>query len=224
VLKRIKNLFNSFFKVPVVKKEVSKELNKRDRDIRTVQHAFKLDRLQYSPEAVGFPSQELQFSIYQEISSHINKDESIIDFGCGRGDFLAFRIGQIQSDVDYLGIDKNDELIVAGRTVYEGIHLQCMDWNDINIKKDCAINILSCNVNYDNISKLDTTQYLLKIIEKMMTVSKKGIVTFFEKSVVQDKFLEYDIKSLMSILTKDYNIVTDYIIKDMLLTLVITHK
>ena len=48
-----------------------------------------------------------------------------------------------------------------------------------------------------------------------MSVSKKGILTFFEKSVIPDNkdFIEYDIKLLTNILTKKYNITTDYIIK-----------
>ena len=224
MLKKLKNLFNSFFKSPkILKKELPKK-SKRDTDIQIVQNAFKLDRLQYSAEAVGFPSQELQFYIYQLVSKHINKNDSIIDFGSGRGDFLAYRTSQIQSTVDYLGIDKDQDLINAGKSIYKGIRLKCIDWNEVETKKDCAINILSCNINYDNIPDLDTTQHLLKIINKMMSVSNKGIVTFFEKSVIPEQFLEFKIKSLMSILTKKYNVATEYIIKDMLLTLVITHK
>jgi len=229
VLKRIKNLVNSFLK----KRKEKKQIIKEKEGILEVQDAFRLDQLQYSPGAVGFSTQELQFSIYQHVSKYIDADESIIDFGCGRGDFLAYRINRLGLDVDYLGIDKDLEIIDAGRSIYKGIQLECLDWNSIETKwdkkalsKDCAINILSCNVNYDNILNLNSEQYLLNIIDKMMSVSKKGILTFFEKSIIPEDntFIEYDIKSLTSILTKKYNITTDYILKDMLLTLVITHK
>jgi len=222
VLKRIKNLVNSFLE----KRKEKKRIIIEKKGVQEVQNAFKLDQLQYSPEAIGFSSQELQFSIYKHVSKYIDVDESIIDFGCGRGDFLAYRINQLGLDVNYLGIDKDLEIIGAGRSVYKGIQLECLDWKDIKTKKDCAINILSSNINYDNISNLVPEQYLLNIIDKMMSVSKKGILTFFERSVIPDNkdFIDYDIKLLTNTLTTKYNIITDYILKDMLLTLVITHK
>lgn len=222
MLKIIKNFVNSFFEKRKEKKRKLKETH----DIKIVQNAFKSDQLQYSSNAVGFSTQELQFFIYKHVGKYIDADESIIDFGCGRGDFLAYRINQLQLNVDYLGIDKDLEIIEAGRSIYKGIQLECLDWNSIKTKKDCAINILSCNINYDNISNLIPEQYLLNIIDKMMSVSKKGILTFFAKSVIPENkdFIEYDIKSLTNTLTKKYNITINYILKNMLLILVITHK
>ena len=159
MLKRIKNLVNFFLE----KRRKRKRIIVEKKGVEEVQTAFKLDQLQYSPEAVGFSSQELQFSIYQHVNKYIDAGESIIDFGCGRGDFLAYRINQLQLDVDYLGIDKNLELVGAGRSIYKGIQLEWLDWKDIKTKKDCAINILSCNINYDNALKKRMNKSTFKV-------------------------------------------------------------
>ena len=48
------------------------------------------DYLEYSAEAVGYENRQIQWDTYRAILNYIGEEESILDFGCGRGDFERF--------------------------------------------------------------------------------------------------------------------------------------
>ena len=75
--------------------------------------------LEYSSEAVGYENREQQWDTYRIIANYINEGDSVLDFGCARGDFERFFEQEFNETLDYIGVDMNQQLIDAGKKVYE---------------------------------------------------------------------------------------------------------
>ena len=75
---------------------------------------YDTDYLEYSSEAVGYPNREEQWNTYRTVVGFIPEGESILDFGCARGDFERFYQTEYQQKLDYVGVDMNKQLILAG--------------------------------------------------------------------------------------------------------------
>ena len=63
--------------------------------------------IETTSEAVGFENRESQWNAYRIISQYINPEGSVLDFGCGRGEFKSFFLDEFSYDLDYTGIDMN---------------------------------------------------------------------------------------------------------------------
>ena len=112
------------------------------------------DYLEYSAEAVGYQDRQSQWNMYRTITTYIQPDEegdmSILDFGCGRGDFERFYTTEFPgTDIDYVGIDFNRQIVNAGLSAYDNeVEVRCTDWFNLpdDLKEDWAININSNNL------------------------------------------------------------------------------
>ena len=83
------------------------------------------------------------------ISNYIQESESVLDFGCARGDFERFYQTEYGQELEYVGVDMNQQLIDAGNKVYEEeVELVCKDWFELDkdITADWSININSSNI------------------------------------------------------------------------------
>ena len=98
--------------------ELQNELDVIDSDVDEINESFDEEYLEYSAEAVGYENREQQWDTYRVISNYIEEGDSVLDFGCARGDFEKFYEQEYQSDIDYIGVDMNQQLIEAGRKVY----------------------------------------------------------------------------------------------------------
>ena len=126
--------------------------------------------LEHSAEAVGYGNREMQWNLYRSITAHIPEGSSILDFGCGRGDYKLFHADDYTFDIDYIGIDMNENLINAGKSVYgDLIDIRCLDWFSLpkDLKQDWCINIKSNNLRYDADIKTTDDQYLKDTIQSM---------------------------------------------------------
>ena len=149
------------------------------------------DYLEYSPEAVGFTNREEQWNTYRTVTGFIPDGDSILDFGCARGDFERFYKTEFNESIDYIGIDMNKQLIEAGLKVYNNeVDIRCVDWFKLenNIKKDWCINVGSCDLRYDANLKLDDNEYLQSTLTKMYQHANKGIIAIFasDQSEIKD--------------------------------------
>ena len=140
------------------------------------------DYLQYSPEVVGYDTREQQWETYRIISNYMGDPDryaSVMDFGCGRGDYLAFHTQEFGKDlIDYYGVDLNQPLIEAGKEVNPKFNIEAKDWFDVNDAAegyDWCININSSNLRYDATMKEDI-EYLHESIRKMYECAKQGVV------------------------------------------------
>ena len=127
-------------------------------------------------------NREEQWNTYRTVVGFIPEGESILDFGCARGDFERFYKTEYNESIEYIGIDMNKQLIEAGLKVYNNeVDIRCIDWFNLesNIKKDWCINVGSCDLRYDANLKLDDNEYMHSTLKKMYQHANKGIVAIF---------------------------------------------
>jgi len=139
----------------------------------------------YSTDVVGYPNREIQYKTYAKINSLIPIEDSILDFGCGRGDFYNW-VKSIpgHESKKYIGVDFDKSLIQSGNNLYKDISLIDSNWNSISrsLNADWCININSMNYDY-NQSK-DTKKYLQKTIKKMLKHANKGVILLLASELV----------------------------------------
>jgi SAM-dependent methyltransferase len=185
------------------------------------------DYLQYAAEAVGYADREMQWNVYRSITAHIPEGASVLDFGCGRGDYKLFYSDDYKSDIDYIGIDMNQQLIDAGKQAYENrVDLRCIDWFSLpnDLKQDWCINIGSCNLRYDADIKTLDDEYLKNTIRTMYKHANNGVVILLasEASSFEDGLLNYNAGSILNWALKEFkNVALDHSFSNDLFTLVI---
>ena len=144
--------------------------------------------LEYSSEAVGYENREQQWDTYRTIANYLGEGDSVIDFGCARGDFERFFEQEFNESLDYTGIDMNQQLIDAGKKVYnEEVELICQDWFklDKDLTADWSINIGSSNLRYDADTVRNDMEYLQDTISTMMKHCEKGCVLLLASDQTQ---------------------------------------
>ena len=142
----------------------------------------------YSTNVVGFANREVQYKTYAKIASIIPSEDSILDFGCGRGDYFGWHASVYGTDMlKYIGIDLNKSLINAGKEIFANIKLINKDWNRIqrNVSADWSININSNNLQY-NKTKVDE-KYLYKTIDSMYKHAKKGVIILLASDLTKEE-------------------------------------
>ena len=157
--------------------------------------------LQHSPESVGYGNSQLQMLAYNLVATHLPPDDSILDFGCGRGDFAKYYETNFKKKPDYIGVDMNQPLIEAGKSIHSELNLICSDWNKLDSKiiKDWSINVASNNLRYDADTSEDL-DYLHSTIKCMYNHANKGIIILLTSthSKVQDGLINYNPGDLLN--------------------------
>jgi hypothetical protein len=183
--------------------------------------------LEYSSEVVGYENREHQWDTYRIISNFIGEEDSILDFGCARGDFEKFYQSEFEDSLDYTGVDMNQQLIDAGNKVYnEEVDLLCSDWFKLkkDLKKDWSINIGSNNLRYDTDAVKDDELYLYDTIRTMMEHSEKGSIILLasDQSDIDDGLISYNAGEVFNWAQKEFGIVAmDHSFSKDLFTLII---
>lgn len=128
------------------------------------------DRLFTDTLILGYLDEVTQNQYYNWAIQGLDiSNSSILDSGCGRGDF--FKIVLTNENINYVGIDTNPLLIDVGKKKYTDINLYQQDWMDIVDDFDWIFNIL--NLTYPNDNPLE---YLKLTISKLLQHSKKGLI------------------------------------------------
>jgi SAM-dependent methyltransferase len=184
--------------------------------------------IMHSTEVVGYDNRERQFANYSIISD-IVRDASILDFGCGRGDFKVFHAqhqGIELDQIDYTGIDINNVLIDAGKELYPGIDLQAVDWMNTptDLKKEWSININSLNIRYDkDISKTDW-EYFKASVTSMYAQATSGIVAMLSSDTIgtEDGLINWNAGDIINWAQKEFGgAAIDHSFSDEMFTLII---
>ena len=171
--------------------------------------------LEDSAAIVGYATRQEQYNAYGEAVVVIPQGSSILDFGCGRGDFYSWhQITYNKPEFDYLGVDANQVLIDTGNKIYDNINLKCLDWNNLKEEdtKDWCINIRSNNLRYDTSVKISDIDYLKSTISKMYEMCNQGLII----SLASDKFdipnrLSYNAGDVLKWALEEYdNVVIDH--------------
>lgn len=202
MLKKIKQMFNKDTDIdtrldisPISEIEITSEQRE---EIEEAVAEIDAGYLEYSTEAVGFNTREDQWNLYASIAGFIEPGSSVLDFGCGRGDFKSFWLSEISDDLQYTGIDMNQPLIEAGRRIYNDRTLILADWFNLSdnepLGADWCINVGSCNLRYDADTVTDDTQYLQRTIETMWARANKGVIITLASSIpgIEDGLINHN--------------------------------
>lgn len=185
-------------------------------ELESIPEKLDIESLQYSAEAVGYGDREMQWDTYRNIANYIPEGESVLDFGCGRGDFKLFHADDFKFDIDYIGIDMNENLINAGMEIYEGrVDIRCMDWFSIpkDLKQDWSINIGSCNLRYDADIKSTDNEYLQNTVHTMLRHADKGAIILLTSSItdIDDGLINHDPGLILNWAQKEFgNVALDH--------------
>ncbi len=155
-------------------------LKQRQAIINAQKDAFK--RHGFHPNALFWSNtevQELRFKILAGIG--INAGVSVLDVGCGFGDFAHF-LTRDGKPVNYTGIDLSADLIKEGQTRYPNITLLVTDLFDYDPAPESVDYVTlsgALNRKLDYLAKDDSTNssksYALNVITKMYHTCRKGI-------------------------------------------------
>tara|TARA_R100001510_G_C7612342_1_gene175475 strand:+ start:175 stop:879 length:705 start_codon:yes stop_codon:yes gene_type:complete len=180
--------------------------------------------IETTSEAVGFENRESQWNAYRIISQYINPEGSVLDFGCGRGEFKSFFLDEFSYDLDYTGIDMNKQLIDAGLKINPGYNLLQTDWTKYDGNADWCISVGSHDVRYDANLKLSDKEYLLETIKKMYNCAKEGVVIMLASDILrQDEgIITWNAGELLNDILKEFRTaIVDHSFSDALFTLII---
>ena len=165
------------------------------------------EHLVNSPEPIGFPSLEFQEDIYRISSQGVFGSEitSILDVGCGRGDFGSYVKRVVNADIEYTGIDLNPLHIEIGKQKFANVgkfNLVSGNVLDYSHTADiCVINSIFDN-NYDNHAE-DKYEYFKKVLIKSLDISNMGVVVLaLNDRFENEPYITYDMSAIVHILTE----------------------
>ncbi len=134
-----------------------------------------------SPKSLGWGNgrQSMRFQILNQIGNFQNC--SVLDVGCGFGDFFGF-LGSQKIKSRYYGVDINDDFIKLAQKKYpQGKFESCdIQKNKFNKKFDWVIGTGLTN-------KSSTYLHLKTLVKKMFEISKKGVAIDFVSNYVDYK-------------------------------------
>jgi ubiquinone/menaquinone biosynthesis C-methylase UbiE len=181
------------------------------------QHGYHPNSLLWSNTEV----QELRFKVLADIG--IQKGDSILDVGCGFGDFANYLSKHLLSQgesVEFTGIDISEELLVEGRKHFPELNLIQSDLFELN----------PANQSYDYVTLSgvlnrkfdDAIDYTHKTITRMFKTCKKGIAfnlldARHEWTANRWDLQSYDpneIAEFVSQLSDEYKIIDGYLEND----------
>ena len=165
------------------------------------------DYLEYSAEAVGYENREQQWDTYRIISGYVAEGDSVLDYGCARGDFERFYETEYNETLDYIGVDMNRQLIDAGKKVYEDeVELRCMSWFDLE----------------DDVR--DDKTYLQDTIKSMMAHCEKGSVILLASDLnnIDDGLINWNAGEIFNWAQKEFgSVALDHSFSDDIFTIII---
>jgi len=190
--------------------------------------------LKSDPQVVGYRSLEEQEVVYDFISSNFDcTQESILDIGCGRGDFLRHVQNLYQTDIKYHGVDMNKILISTAKELspdgeFTGTNLFKLDGN---YAADWVINIGGLSIMYEPAGPdFDIMEGLKNTVTKMMELADTGIVVSLlsmnTSEDYDDSYMVYDPVEVLDWALNEYgqlggNVRLDHSIADSIFTLTI---
>ncbi len=143
----------------------------RQRIIASQRDAWQ--RFGFHPNALFWTSREIQETRFQILlEAGMATDDTLLDVGCGFGDFSAWLEGQGIA-VKYTGIDLSAELLEEGRRRYPEIELHegdLFEFNPSTASYDWVT--LSGTLNRDH---GDDGDYARTVVQRMYETCRKGI-------------------------------------------------
>lgn len=182
--------------------------------------------LLHSSEVVGYDSREHQWNTYRTVMAYMSEGDSVLDFGCGRGDFKAVYESESGNELDYIGLELNQSMIDASAELYPNFDIQKTDWFKIPsaLMADWCVNIHSLNLRYDADLTQDDIQYKHATIEQMYKHANKGVIVMLASDIISkdDGLLATNPGDLLNWAQQNFgNVALDHTFSDELFALII---
>jgi len=148
-----------------MKKEQRKRIVDRHRD--------SLKRHGYHPNALYWSSrdiQEIRFKVLADIG--IQSGDSVLDVGCGFGDFKAWMAGQGRG-VDFTGIDLSPDLIGVAQQQHPDARLLCGELFDFHFESGSFDWVILSGALNEQLH--DDSAYAFRVIKRMYSLCQKGV-------------------------------------------------
>jgi SAM-dependent methyltransferase len=134
-------------------------------------------------------------------------NSSILDVGCGFGDFVSFLLEKKTSNFHYLGVDLSEDFIRKANTNHRSKKITFIKGDFLNtaINSEIDYAVASGTFNF-KIEGLDGYEYIYNSMKKMFKLSKKAIsIDFLSERV--DYFHDHNFNSdPMKILEMAYSL------------------
>lgn len=175
--------------------------------------------IEKDPQVVGYQDLETQYLFYNSVFNNLNflgNVESLLDCGCGRGDFLDFLLRN-DKNFKYVGVDNNEiHINLAKKNYSESDYVKFISSNIIDFSENTFYDVSVCvgtlALKYDQLSSvLDKYDYFNLILTKLLKVSNKAvIITLLHSDYITDPYVAHDPKEIYSILyNKNYKFIVD---------------
>ncbi len=158
-------------------------MNKKDKQIYKNRYEQRLKKYGYSPKALGWGKngrENIRFKILTQIG--ICKNSSILDVGCGFGDYHNFLKSNCW-DGRYLGIDINGSLLEVARKQFVNINVKELDILESEIEQKYDF-VMGSGIFNAKLHHEDNNKYIEKMLSKMYDISNYGVAVDFMSSYV----------------------------------------
>lgn len=119
---------------------------------------------------VAWEAPRSQLKNFQMVSNFIGNNDSLLDYGCGVGDFIKYLNDADKKVSDYLGVDINDEFIKIAKETYVDNNFKLIKGvDDISGNYDvvCAIGVFTWYI---------TREDFIETIYKLRDICNKRVV------------------------------------------------
>lgn len=180
------------------------------------------DEFRDNYQKYGDSSQSLNVRIINQYAGFISlmqnidlSQKSILDIGCGLGDFNHYLALEDIKDYSYLGVDIVEEFIVAANKKYGTSQIKFRQGNFIDDTFEEAFDyIIGNQIFYRKIRDMDTILYIKDIMDKAYSMCHKGIMFNFLSDYAD---LQYEANFYMKpeeILTYAYSLSKNIILRN----------
>jgi SAM-dependent methyltransferase len=174
-------------------KLLEKIKNKLSGTSKTDKDNFTDEEILNDPVAVQYINSGIQSAAHHIFLQYISDDDSVLDVGCGRGDFYITWKHITQSPVNYLGIDINPRLVSAAAKKTSGVPVIELSYDQLS-EDHIRDWVITDMINYDYNNVENKYDYLVHVLNKMVATCKKGVIILLAttKQMEDDKYLYYD--------------------------------
>jgi 2-polyprenyl-3-methyl-5-hydroxy-6-metoxy-1,4-benzoquinol methylase len=137
-----------------------------------------------SCSACGWDSEETQYSHFVLLSSILKKNSTVLDVGCGQGDFYQY-LKNINLDIDYFGIDFSEQMIKIAQQKFGNSRFSKSDFFSTNSSYDFVIASGTFNFIVEN-----QYEYIKKSIELCFKNCKKACAIALTSDLAKFKYEE----------------------------------
>lgn len=167
-------------------------MNERDREEIIERYSARLRRYGATAEALAIGSRErqlLRFDVLRELG--IESGTSVLDLGCGLGDFLAY-LRERDIKVEYTGYDITPRMVEAARRRFPDAQFETRDVQQEGIGAEFDF-IVASQVFNNRLTHSDNTDVVRHVLDLAYARSRRGVCMDFLSAYVdfQEDHLYY---------------------------------